>query len=60
LLIENRDLVRHTFTVEDAGISKELPERSTVRLSVELKPGSYRFHCEVPGHESMTGRLIVG
>jgi hypothetical protein len=20
----------------------------------------FRFHCEVPGHESMTGRLIVG
>jgi plastocyanin len=59
LLFENRDLVRHTFTVEGTGVSRELPERSTVRIGVELEPGTYRFHCEVPGHESMTGQLLV-
>lgn len=60
LLIQNRDFLRHTFTVEGTGISKELPEKSIVRLGVELAPGSYRFRCKVPGHESMTGRLVVG
>lgn len=59
LLVENTEPVRHTFTVAGTDLSEELPERRNVRLAVDLPTGSYRLVCAVPGHESMTARLVV-
>lgn len=59
LLVENTEPVRHTFTVEGTDLSRELPERRNVRFAVELPPGSYQLVCAVPGHESMTARVVV-
>jgi hypothetical protein len=60
LLVENSEPMRHTFTVEGTDLSQELPERSNVRFAVDLPAGSYRLTCAVPGHETMTARLVVG
>lgn len=57
--VDNRDAVRHTFVVEGTDVHAELPGSSSVAVDVDLDPGSYRFFCDVPGHESMTGELIA-
>lgn len=59
VLVDNTELLRHTFSVEDTEVSAELPERTQVRVDVPLAEGSYRLFCAVPGHESMTATLLV-
>ena len=57
--IENRDGVRHTFTVEELGIDLEVPALKAGRVDVEGPAGSYEVTCKVPGHEAMTGTLTI-
>lgn len=59
LLLHNADPIRHTFVVEGEGIAQELPGSTDRRLAVDLPAGEYRFFCDVPGHESMEGTLVV-
>jgi uncharacterized cupredoxin-like copper-binding protein len=59
LFVDNRDLFRHTFTVQDAGLDVELPAAQGVRIPLELGPGSYEVTCAVPGHEFMSATLEV-
>lgn len=59
VLVENTDLVRHTFTVEGTDLSVELPERTNVRVGVDLPVGTYRLICAIAGHEKMTTNLVV-
>lgn len=57
--VDNRDGIRHTFTVEELGIDLDVPGLKTRRVDVDAAPGTYEIICEVPGHESMTGTLVV-
>jgi plastocyanin len=58
--VDNRDGVRHTFTVPQLGIDFEIPALKSRRLDLETAaPGTYPLICAVPGHESMVGTLIV-
>jgi plastocyanin len=59
LWLENRDPFHHTFLIDDADIRAVMPANSSVRIPVDLAPGSYRFWCDVPGHDSMEGVLYV-
>jgi plastocyanin len=59
LFVDNRDLFRHTFTVEGTGLDVELPAAQGVRIPVELAAGSYQVICAVPGHEAMRATLEV-
>jgi plastocyanin len=60
LYVDNRDLFRHTFTIEAAGIDLDLPAAQGARLELgDLAPGWYEVICAVPGHEAMTGTLEV-
>ncbi len=59
LFVQNDDPVHHTFVVEGTGIHTDLAGRSAVRIDADLPPGTYRFFCDVPGHETMQGALIV-
>ena len=49
----------------DVIIDKELMVAKALQLGydedtqIDAAPGVYQFVCEVPGHESMTGTLIV-
>jgi len=57
--IDNKDGVRHTFTIEGEGIDIEIPALKARRFDVNLAAGSYEFICSVPGHEGMKGTLTV-
>lgn len=57
--IDNRDGIRHTFTIEDEGVDLEIVGLKSSRIDLDLEPGSYQFVCAVPGHESMVGTLTV-
>jgi plastocyanin len=59
LHVDNRDLVRQTFTVEGTDIDVQLPARQGVRVPIDLTSGTYELVCEIPGHEAMTGTLEV-
>ena len=57
--IDNRDGIRHTFTIEEEGIDLEIAALKSNRVDLDLEPGAYQFVCTVPGHEAMTGTLTV-
>ena len=59
LFVTNRDEFAHTFTSEVLDVDEPLPAKSNARVEVDVEPGSYAFRCTVPGHEDMTGRLLV-
>jgi plastocyanin len=59
LWLENRDPFHHTFLIDGTDIRAAMPANSSVRVPVDLAPGSYRFWCDVPGHDSMEGVLHV-
>ncbi|HHC07429.1 MAG TPA: hypothetical protein ENK55_01750 [Actinobacteria bacterium] len=57
--IENRDGIRHTFTIEELGVDLEIPALKASRIDLDAPPGTYAIVCTVPGHENMTGTLVV-
>lgn len=57
--IDNRDGIRHTFTVPQLGIDLDVPALKSRRIDIDAAPGTYQIFCEVPGHESMTATLTV-
>ena len=60
LVVENNDLIIHTFTIETLGIDVTVSPKS--ETLAELSPqaaGEYEYTCEVPGHEEMKGTLVV-
>lgn len=60
LVIENRDLVVHTFTIDELGIDKGLLPGSEVLIEVpDVPAGTYTFRCAIAGHEDMRGTLII-
>ncbi len=59
LFIDNSHIFRHSFTVEGTDIDVELPALQAVRVPIDLATGTYAVICNVPGHEDMTGVLIV-
>jgi len=60
LFIDNQDIIRHTLVIEGTDIKIEIPGSTTRRLEIDLPTGEYRYHCDVAGHDSMEGTLIVG
>lgn len=59
LFVDNSHVFRHSFTVEGTDIDVELPALQAVRVPIDLPTGTYTVICNVPGHEDMTGVLIV-
>lgn len=57
--IDNRDGVRHTFTVPDLGIDVEVVGLRSQRVEIPASPGTYTVFCTVPGHEGMIATLVV-
>lgn len=60
LWVDNHDPFHHTIVVEGTDVHGFLPASTAVRIPVDLAPGTYRYLCDVPGHETMTGELRVG
>ncbi len=59
IAVKNRDSYRHTFVIEGQGVKSDLAGRESRHIEVTLSPGTYRFFCDLPGHESMAGVLEV-
>jgi plastocyanin len=54
--ITNEDSVTHNFTLDDGGVSRDVPAGQTVEVTVPFPAsGSAGFHCKF--HPSMTGTL---
>lgn len=60
VFIDNEDLYRHTFVVEDLDIDVEVQAGVDRRVVIDAPPGDYEFICDVTGHEEdMKGTLRV-
>jgi plastocyanin len=59
LWVDNRDPFHHTFVIEGTEVHGALPGNAAVRIDVDLEPGTYRYLCDVPGHDDMFGELVV-
>ena len=57
--VDNQDLIRHTFAIEALDLDVELPAARARRIVVDAAPGTYELTCSVPGHERMTGTLVI-
>ncbi len=57
--VDNKDGIRHTFTIEGEGIDLEIPALKSKRIDIDLAAGTYDVICGVPGHENMIGTLKV-
>jgi plastocyanin len=54
--ITNEDSVTHNFTLDDGGVSRDVPAGQTVEVTVPFPAtGTAGFHCKF--HPSMTGTL---
>ncbi len=60
LWIDNPEMSHHAFSVPELGIELQLPAGKARRIDLgEAAQGTYDFVCSIPGHQSMTGQLIV-
>jgi plastocyanin len=57
----NNDLFWHTFTSDDLHVSLSVPVKGHRSVTFNAPPGSYEFHCAIPGHiaAGMVGNIIV-
>jgi plastocyanin len=56
VMITNEDSVTHSFTLDDGGVSREVPAGQTVEVTVPFPASATAgFHCKF--HPSMTGTL---
>jgi plastocyanin len=54
--ITNEDSVTHSFTLDDGGVSRDVPATQTVEVTVPFPASATAgFHCRF--HSSMTGTL---
>ena len=59
LWVDNQDPFHHTLVIDGTDVQHNLPGSTSVRLTVDLDPGTYRYFCDVPGHERMEGQIVV-
>jgi plastocyanin len=62
LTVVNDGMLQHNFVIDNPSISTgELNGGESASITLNLPPGTYTFHCTVPGHTEagQTGTLIV-
>lgn len=61
VLVDNRDLFWHTFTIDKLGVDVRVPVKAKRRATFDVEPGEYTYYCAIPGHRSigMEGKLLV-
>jgi nitrite reductase (NO-forming) len=62
VVLKNDGSIEHDFSVDAAGFKLPVPASGTGDLLLTIaKPGTYPFHCSVPGHEGagMKGTITV-
>jgi nitrite reductase (NO-forming) len=63
VVLTNDGSIEHDLSVSDAGFKLAVPAGQTGQKVLTIpKPGTYPFHCSVPGHEGagMKGTISVG
>jgi plastocyanin len=61
VVLTNRDLFWHTFTIGELKVDLEAPLGGTREVTFTAPAGSYRFYCRVPAHAAagMRGTLTI-
>jgi plastocyanin len=59
VVVDNKDLALHTFSIEELQVSEDLPGGVRTEVTFEAEPGTYTYFCEIFGHDDMKGTLIV-
>jgi plastocyanin len=61
VVLTNRDLFWHTFTIDQLKVDLEAPLGGTREVTFTSPAGSYRFYCRVPAHAAagMHGTLTI-
>ena len=61
VVVENRDLFWHTFTIKELDVNVNVPVGAERRVDFRAAPGAYEFVCAIPGHAQagMKGTLTV-
>lgn len=61
ILLPNLGASAHDFSIDALGINVSLPAGETGEVTINAKPGTYEFYCNVPGHKEagMVGTLVV-
>jgi uncharacterized cupredoxin-like copper-binding protein len=61
--VDNTGKIQHDLTIEGNGLKETktplIDAGQSKDLSVDLKPGKYKFYCSVPGHEQAGMKLEV-
>jgi uncharacterized cupredoxin-like copper-binding protein/mono/diheme cytochrome c family protein len=59
--LPNDGAAAHNFSIDELGISIDLPPGSTEETVINAPAGTYEYYCNVPGHKEagMVGTLIV-
>lgn len=59
--LQNHDLFWHTFTIDALKVDLKVPMQARQQIQFNAAPGTYTFHCTIPGHEvlGMRGTLLV-
>jgi uncharacterized cupredoxin-like copper-binding protein len=58
---ENKGAQLHDFKIDDPEFKVAADPGKTASKTVTLKPGTYAFYCDVPGHraQGINGTLVV-
>ena len=63
ITVTNTGVLQHDFTVDELGISQDLPngEPVTITIPADAQPGQFIYYCSVPGHreQGMEGTLTI-
>lgn len=61
ILLPNLGAAAHDFSIDALNISVPLAPGETGEVTINAKPGTYEFYCNVPGHKEagMVGTLVV-
>jgi uncharacterized cupredoxin-like copper-binding protein len=59
--LPNEGAAAHNFSIDDLGVSVDLPPGETQEVVINAPAGTYEFYCNVPGHKEagMVGTLTV-
>lgn len=58
VIIKNNDTTLHTFTIDGLDVDTEVPAGTSVRVTFDADPGTYRFYCR-PHETDMHGELNI-
>lgn len=61
ITLRNPSPIAHDLHLTGDGVdaSTRTVTQGSAAITVRVKPGRYEFRCDLPGHDAMTGTLVV-